>query len=410
MNQPETSLPQPSEDDEISLLDLFATLLKHRRLIVSVTGLSAVAVLLYAVGSLLLPPDKSYLPNLYSPKAAMLINTPDSGGSLSSALASSGLSSLAGLAGVSAGGQSYGELSVYLSGSNTFLDAIVDKFGLIARYKIEKNVRTESRKALKDKLTAAFDEKTGVLTLSYEDIDPEFARDVVNYGVELLDGRFRTIGGNKNQLKKDQLEEKLGDVKAEMNRLEDAIQTFQQKYGVISIESLATEQIATVARVRSELMMKEMELKTYGELSRVDDPMVRRLRAERDNLAKLLDELEKGFSEYDNLLPSQKDLPKIALEFTHLKRDIMVQEAIYQLLTQQHESVKLSLSGEDPAFQVLELAEAPDQKSGPSRGMICIVAVMAAFFLSVLLAFVLEAVKNIKADAEAMAKFKEALR
>ncbi|OHE57412.1 MAG: hypothetical protein A2Y36_01945 [Treponema sp. GWA1_62_8] len=88
----------------------------------------------------------------------------------------------------------------------------------------------------------------------------------------------------------------------------------------------------------------------------------------------------------------------------------MVQEAIYQLLTQQHESVKLSLSGEDPAFQVLELAEAPDQKSGPSRGMICIVAVMAAFFLSVLLAFVLEAVKNIKADAEAMAKFKEALR
>jgi len=410
MAQPPNETVNQEDDDEINLLDLLATLLRQKKLIIGTTlAVSAGAVLL-AIGSLLLPPEKSYLPNLYTPKAAMLINTPASGGGLSSALASSGLSSLAGLAGVSAGGQSYGELSVYLSGSNTFLDAIVDRFGLIKRYKIKKNVRTESRKALKEKLGASFDEKTGVLTLTYEDIDPEFARDVVNYGVELLDARFRTIGGNKNQLKKDQLEEKLGDVKAEMNRLEGGIQAFQQKYGVISIESLATEQITTVARVRSELMMKEMELKTYGELSRVDDPMVRRLRAERDNLAKLLQELEKGFSEYDNLLPSQKDLPKIALEFAHLKRDIMVQEAIYQLLTQQYEAVKLSLSGEDPAFQVLELAEAPDKKSGPSRGMICVVAAMAAFFLSVLLAFVLEAIKNIRSDAEAMAKFKEALR
>jgi len=133
--------------------------------------------------------------------------------------------------------------------------------------------------------------------------------------------------------------------------------------------------------------------------------MLRRLKSERENLAKLLDSLEKGQSNNEKLLPSQKELPKIALEYAHLKRDLMVQEAIYQLLTQQYEATKLALSGEDPIFQVLELAEAPDQKSGPSRGMICIVVIMVSFFMALFAIFIIEAIQNIKNDPEVIAKF-----
>lgn len=396
------------EEDEISMLDLLVTVLKRRKLIFSVTALAALGSVAISVVSLLLPPTLGFLPNVYTPRALMLINDNSGSSGLSGALASSGLSSLAGLAGISSS-QSYGALAVYLAGTNSFLDAVVDKFGLVDRYRVTQSPRTESRKALKKVLHADFDESTGILSLSFEDWDPKVARDVVNFGVQLLDARFTTMGGNKNQKRKDQLEEKLADVKAEMNRLEDAIKAFQQKYGVISVESLATEQISTVAKVRSELIMKEMEIKTYGELSRVEDPALRRLQAERDNLLKLLQELEKGFSEYEGVLPSQRDIPGIALEYSHLKRDLAVQEAIYQLLTQQYEVTKLALQGEDPVFQVLELAEAPDKKSGPSRAKICIVATVAGFFLSVLAAFVLEAVKKLRNDKEAIAKLKEAL-
>jgi uncharacterized protein involved in exopolysaccharide biosynthesis len=334
----------------------------------------------------------------------MLVNG-DSGGSLSSLLASSGMGSLASLAGVSSG-KSYGDLAVYIAKSSPILDELILRFDLTKRYKVKKSVKSETRKTLLDKYSAAYSEKTGLLSVTFEDIDPAFARDLVNYAVDLIDKRFTTIGGNRNLIRKEQLEGKLADVQAEMKRLEGEIQKFQQKYGIISVETMATEQIGTVAKVRSELIMKEMEIKTYQDTTKVEDPALRRLKLERDNLSKLLGELEKGFSTYQNVMPSQKDLPRLAIEFSTLQRDYLVQGEIYKLLVQQYELTKLSLSGEDPIIQVLELAEAPDKKSGPSRGMICVVATMGGFFLSVLLAFVMNAIKNIRSDPEVMAKLR----
>jgi hypothetical protein len=70
----------------------------------------------------------------------MLINdSGSSGGGMASMLASSGLGGLASLAGVSvSAGATFSELAIYLIGSNALLDAVVDEFGLLERYKIKK--------------------------------------------------------------------------------------------------------------------------------------------------------------------------------------------------------------------------------------------------------------------------------
>lgn len=397
-------IPEDREADEISLIDLLGTLLRYKRLIIVFTSLFALGALGYAALSLILPANKSYLPNEYTPHAALLVNNSSSGG-LSSMLASTGLGSLAGMAGIS-GGQSYGELSVYIARSAPILDELIQRFDLTARYKIKKSPKVETRAALLKKYSSSLNVKTGVLTLSFTDRDPVFARDVLNYAVELLDKRFTTIGSNRNLNRKDQLESKLNDVKLEMARLEREVQDFQEKHGIITIESIATEQVTMVAKARAELMMKEMEIKTYQQATTVEDPALRRLKLERDSLAKFLQEAESGFTSYSDTLPSQRQLPKLAFQFATLQRDLMVQNEIYKLLVQQYEATKLALAGEEPVLQVLELAEAPDKKSGPSRGMMVILATMAGFFLSVLLAFLLNAIKEIRNDPEAMAKLR----
>jgi tyrosine-protein kinase Etk/Wzc len=407
-NNDTRTVVEEKKGTDISLIDLFAVLLQHKRLIGVATIGVAAFVIIMSIISVIIPPKYSYLPNLYKASANMLVNSQDSSSGLSSILASSGLSSLAGLAGVSVGGGGYGDLAVEIAKSNAITDTLVDDFGLVSRYKIRKSPKAESRKALLKNYSASFDEKTGIFKISFQDWDPVLSRDLVNRAVALVDVRFTTIGGNRNLTKKDQLESKLADVQAEMTRIEGEIKAFQLKYGVITVESMATEQLTTVARVRSELIMKEMEIKTYGDISKVQDPALNRLKAERDNLAKLLSELEKGFSEYEKVMPTQKELPALAIEFSHLQRDLLIQEKIFELLTQQYELTKLQIQGADPIIQVLELAEAPDKKSGPSRGMICIVATLAAFFLSILAAFIIEAVKNVRSDPESMAKLRGA--
>ncbi len=335
----EKSVTIKKEDDEISLIDLLAVLLRRKWMIIGICVAAMIVAVVVSVISIKLPPEKSFLPNEYTPKAQMLINNESNSGSgLSSMISSSGLGSLANLAGVNvSGGSSNSALAGYLVGSNTIQDAVVDKFNLIERYKIEKYPRASSREVLKKKLSSNYDEDTGVFTVSFTDIDPEFARDVVNYVVSLLENRFLELGIDQNKLSEANLKENIQNSYDNILSLQKQIQTLE------------------------------------GSVANIYNP----------NAA-----------------------PSIMLDSTLLKMELNVQEQIYAQLKAQYESLKVTMASEQPVFQILEYAEVPDRKSGPSRGKLCIIITFAAFFLSVFLAFALNAVENIKNDSEAMSKLK----
>lgn len=328
-----------NESEEIGLLDLVAVLLKRKKLIIYFTISGMVFALAFSILSLLLPKEKSFLPNVYSPQALMLINdSSSSGGTLSSLLSSSGLGSLAGMAGVNvSGGTTYSALAVYLSTTNEFLDTIVDQFHLIDKWKIKKNPRTTSRNMLKKSLKTEFDKESGVLIISFIDIDPIFAQSIVNFAVLNMEKRFTDMGLDKNKLTKVNLEVNLKNCYNEIVRLQQESQRIM------------------------------------------------------------------GSANSGNSLPSGSS---VMLEATRLEIELKAQEAVYTQLKTQYELVKVQLASETPVFQILEYAEVPDQKSGPSRGMLCIIVTFASFLLSVLLAFFLHVIENIRKDPEAMAKLK----
>lgn len=327
------------QDDEISLIDLFAVLWRYKVMIIVVTLIAMIGVVVCSVISLKLPPEKSFLPNKYTAQAQMLIdNDSSSSGGLSSMLNSSGLGSLSSLAGVSVpGGASNSSLAGYLVHSNSVLDEVVKNFNLVERYNIEEYVVSESRDALKEVLTSNFDDETGVFSVSFTDIDPVFAKDVVNFVVSLLESKFLEMGIDKNSLTKENLE--------------------------ANIEN------------------------TYNEILK---------------LQKEIQEIEYSVSNVYN--PNQAK--SIVMDATLKKMELSVQQEIYAQLKSQYEMLKVTMSSEQPVFQILEFAEVPDRKSAPSRGMLCIIVTFAAFFVSVFMAFLLNALKNIKNDPVAMSKLK----
>jgi uncharacterized protein involved in exopolysaccharide biosynthesis len=340
MTENKETLPTENvaRDEEISLIDLFAVLLRYKWLIIGVTLFAIVVVLTISVVSLIQPPEKSILPNEYTPRALMLINESSSSSSLSSMLSSSGLGSLASLAGISAGGgSSYSGLAVYFAGTNSFLDPIIEKFNLIERYEIEEYVKAESRKALKEKLVANFDSDSGVFSISFTDIDPVFAAEVVNYAVSLMENMFLNLGIDKNVLEKKNLEENIQNSYNEIVRLQKAIQVLESSV-------------------------------SYGGASSVSS---------------------------------------VVLEANLLKAELEAQTTVYSQLKTQLELLKIQMASDKPVFQIIESAEVPDLKSKPSRGMLCIIGTFAGFFISVFLAFLINAIKNIKNDPVAMEKLRK---
>lgn len=327
-----------NQDDEISLIDLFAVLLRYKWMIILITFFCAAFAVAISIISLKQSPEKSILPNEYTSKALMLINNSESSSSsLSSMLSSSGLSSLASLAGISAGGNSNSGLAIYFASTNSFLDPIIEKFNLIEKYKIEKYPMAESRDILKESLIAEYDDASGIFSISFTDIDPVFAADVVNYAVGLMENMFLNLGIDKNVLEKKNLEENIEHSYQELLNLQKKIQ---------SLESSVS----------------------YG---------------------------------------SASNIPSIILETSLLKAELAAQEQVYTQLKTQLELLKVSMASERPVFQIIEKAEVPDRKSGPSRGMLCIIVTFAGGFVSVFLAFLLNAIKNIKNDPVAMEKLSQ---
>jgi hypothetical protein len=51
-------------------------------------------------------------------------------------------------------------------------------------------------------------------------------------------------------------------------------------------------------------------------------------------------------------------------------------------------------------FNVVEKAELPLIKSGPSRGKICVIATISSFFIALLIVLVIEYLKRAKKDSE----------
>ena len=331
-----SEIEKNDSDDEISLIDLFAVLWHRKKMIITVTVAAAIGAVLFSIISLLLPPEDSFLPNVYTPEAIMLIDNKSSSGNLSSMLSNMG--SLASLAGLAMSGESnYSQLAVFLVETNSFLDAVVDEFGIIKKLKLEKSPRAESRKALKKLLKAEVDSTSGTLSISFKDIDPEYARDVVNFSVGYLEKRFGELGLDKSKIEKENLEINIANTYKEILQLEEDSRRLEQSVA-------------------------------YG-------------------------------SSYDRL-------PAITIEMNRLALELEAQKQIYTQLKVQYELNRIDIASESPIFQVLEYAEVPDQKSGPSRGLICIIVTFAAGFLSVFLAFVLNAVSNIKNDPQAMAKLR----
>jgi len=335
-----------TENDEVSLIDLFAVLWHRKVMIIVITLIVAIGIVIFSIISIVLPAEKSPLPNLYTPSALMLINDESSqGGGLQSLLGGMGgsmgsLASLAGFGGIKTG-STYSELAVFLIETNSLRDSVVDEFNLIERYDIDinKSPRAKSRDALRKLLTAEFDNKSGVLTISFTDMEPEFAKNVVNFVVGYLEDRFGELGLDKNKIEAENLEINLANTFREILRLEEEARRLEHS---VAFATLSGGNIPTI----------------------------------------------------------MTDISRITMELEAMKQ-------VYTQLRVQMELLRVTMASETPIFQILELAEAPDRKSGPSRGLISVIVILAAVFLSVFMAFALNAISNIRKDPEAMAKLRK---
>lgn len=392
----DSDLHVPSKPDEQTLLEMalhfLAILLKYRWLVIIVTLVGALGSVAFSIVSIVLPPEKSPLPNRYTANATLFVQKGMGENLSSSILAALGMQTAPT---DTPGGFETGSLLVSVLKSRTLLDKVIEEFDLAKRYGYDAELKSKVREALLKKSDFAYTRSTATVSISFEDIDPVVARDVTNRMVSLLNEWYLQNIGSTSLRQKQLLEEKLKEVKSEVDVLEGRQKELQRKYGVLGPQDLGTSQATALAQLRSQLILKEIEIKNYSAIAAIEDPKLTQLKEERQNILDLISQTQQSLTNLQSGGSGQKSLPDIQLEFNNLTVEMDIQRQIYNTLSQQYEVLKLTAEP-DSAFQIMELAEVPDYKSGPSRSRIVIMATAAAFIGSAALAFLLHALARLK--------------
>jgi tyrosine-protein kinase Etk/Wzc len=375
------------------ILYYLSYLLRHKYIIISITLLAAIGSVVFSIISLMLPPEKSPLPNYYQAYAVLIVGQ-GNGADAETMLASLGFDIPLGRDDLN-----YGELGIRVLQSRPFVDDIVEEHKIIDRHEIEEKLKSTSRRVVLNNSNFNYDARTGTLTIGYEDIDPEFAMNIVQSMVNKLQAWFKNWDGTSTQQELSAMKQKIEEVSAEITRLENEIQAFQSKYGVMSVDQLAQAQTAMITDLQTQLIQTEVAIKNYSGFSNIEDQELIQLRAQRESLQELIQQIERGQGTGGRQMPSREELPALAIEYSHLRMSHEIQMRIYQNLQEQYEVQKLATTGES-VFSVLEPAEVPDEKSRPSRGELCMIVTLIGFFTSIALAILIDLIRNVKNDPE----------
>jgi uncharacterized protein involved in exopolysaccharide biosynthesis len=409
MADEQTPMIQAPEEDEIDLLDLVKVVAKRWKFIFGFTAGAAVIVVVLSVYTRVMPAESPWnpLPNVYSPEVKIRLEESQSG-DISSLLNSSGLSSLAGLLGASLSKQSTNaDLAEDILKGNTLVDRITREFDFAGRYKYEKFPLTSARKAFMSAVKVERDTGSGIITIKYTDIDKEFATRVVNRVVDLLEERFKGFTLQRISVKKAFLEESLAQARSDLDNAKDTVILFQTKNGIIDIPTQAEAMITQITVINTKITDKELELYSLRQYRQENDPQIQIMKNEIAALRKLMDETQRGFSEFSSAFAPANKLPELSATYLALTRELTVQETIYTALRAQYESTKIEELDNSRLFQIIERAEVPEIKSGPSRGKISVIVTVSVFFLSVFITFVLEYLEKARQNPEQAEKLRE---
>lgn len=296
-------------------------------------------------------------------------------GMLFAALAAKGVGGggLGAIAGDLLGIKNSGALFIGILRSRTVADRVVLRFDLkrVYRTKLEEDARTE----LAENTALSEDRKSGIVTITVSDRDPQRVAAIAQAYVDELDRLVAELSTSAAHRERVFLEERLKEVKQELDRAAHDLSQFSSKTAAIDIKEQGRAMVEAASVVQGQLIAAQSELKGLEAIYTANNVRVRSVQARITELQRQLDKLggsstaanNQPDASGDSIYPSIRQLPLLGVTYFDLYRRNKILEVVYETLTQQYELSKVEEAKEIPSVKVLDAAIVPERKSFPPR-------------------------------------------
>jgi len=374
------------DEDVIDLYELWQTIWSSRKFIIC---FCSIIVVFTAVISLIMTPifrsSATVMP--ISSKKGML----------------SGMGDIAGLMGLSMGGQDDVQTKVMVVlESRSLKEDLIKKMGLIkilfdSDIPEDRNPLLAAIEKFEDSvLNVSSDKKTGLITVSMDHEDPKLAMEMANTYISLLKDILNTKSLSVNKLRREFLEKQLRNSEMRLKKGQKGMTRFQKRTKMIEPMEQARGAMEIYAQLFAKKTALEVEVNTMKAALSPSSPMLRSL----NNQIKALDQKIKSFEngKSGSAIPSLSDAPAKMAKYAEHYRELEVSKTIYTTLLKLYEQARLEEASEELFVQVIDPAIEPDRKEKPKRALMVIVAGFTSLFLAVFIVFFREWIKNIKEE------------
>ena len=350
------------------MTDLKAALWRRSRWLAKVTGLGLLlaTALTFTIPSeyestvQLMPPDQSsfsgraMLSSMLGSFPAASLLMPDMGGGL--------------LSGRTAGGTTIGIL-----GSRTAQDDIINRFDLRRVY--HRKLYAEARRRLAGQTIFAEDRKSGIITISVTDEDPNRAHDIAQAYVDELNKLVNNLSASSARRERIFLETRLKAIKDDLDSSSQALSQFSSRNGALDPAKQAEATMATAERVQGELIAAQSALSGLKAAYSDDNVRVREARERVDELQRQLKKMTVGTGGVASStspdsaqgLPSVRELPLLGVTYYDLYRRVTMEETLYEALTKQYEVAKVQEAEEISSVKVLDAPDVAEKRLSKHR-------------------------------------------
>jgi capsule polysaccharide export protein KpsE/RkpR len=299
--------------------------------------------------------------------------------------------------GETAGGLGEGLLGMKTSGdlfsgvlrSRTVQDDLVSKFDLLKVYRTRR--REDARQKLAERTGVSIDRKSGIMTITVTDHQPERAQAIVLAYIDDLNQMMTQLNTSSARREREFLEQRLAQVQTSLEDAEKQFSEFASKNTAIDIEAQGKAMIGAAANLEGQLIAAQTELESLRQMYSDNNVRVRAVQARVNELQRQVQKLGGDPTEANTadkpddhfVYPTIRKLPLLGVSYADLYRTMKVQDAVLASLTQQYEIAKVEEAKEIPSVKVLDQPDLPEKKSYPPRAEIMLLGTCLGAILAV---------------------------
>lgn len=265
--------------------------------------------------------------------------------------------------------------------SSTVQHDVVTRLNLIKIYRVRD---ADAAASIVGGHTTVDSTQEGIITIKVQADTPKLAADLANAYLLAVHNLTQKMAEQSLTERAAFYTDQLRQSRQALEQAEAALQSNQEKGGILDPSSAAQVSISSQARLQASIQAAQVQLSSLLQSNTEASPAVIRAQSELAELRSQLARQAGAAAASGRGVEAGRALPGLAIQAARRTREVREHEAVYEGLLRQTELNHMGQEDPGPELQIIDVATPPLRKAGPGRLRYLIGGTFAGFLLSVM--------------------------